>query len=517
MYLQWAESMLEGKTYFKEEYHHPPGYAAFLAPLLKVSGFNLYAVLIVQSLLLAVQSWLVFYCGKTLFGVRAAWISFFLYSLCGPVLFYSMKILSETLYSTLVLGSFYFLLRFQNGRHLVSVALSGLLLGAAMEVRGNATILVVPSLAAVLMGADRWKEKIAASLVLCAGIALFVTPVLIRNIRVAGAWTPVASNWGENFYFGNHSRATGGVPFVEGIRTNIFDQITDVQREASKRSGRNLSSLEAQQFWFDQGLDFIKGEPVSWLKLEWIKFRRMLQNLLPSGIYSYQLETRLYHPALRFTIGYAWLFPLFAAGLPGLPWNSKTILFLAYTLLQIALLLLYWPEERYLLPVIPFLLIGAGCIGRIGRHSLQNKFRVAGSLALILFCLYVNLRPIRPGGLEAWYSNASAAHYNKQEFPQAQALALEALRIDGRYAEAWTNLGSAMYSQNRIPEARKAWLQALSIKSDDVMALRNLAISYEKEDPKAAVEWWNRTLTAAKEQNLHAETIALIEQKIAEH
>jgi len=516
LYLQWAESILEGKTYFAQEYHHPPGYAFFLAGLLLLSGSNLYVIAAMQSLLVTIQAVLLFFCTKRLFGSKAAWTAFLLYSFVGPVLFYSMKILSETLYTTLVLASFFFLLRYYDEPKLRVIFFCGLFLGMAIEVRGNATICFWPSLAIALMARKPWRSRVAAAALLVAGTSLFTVPVLIRNISVAGAWTPVASNWGENFYFANSPEATGAHPMIKGIRSNILDQIPDVQKEASRRAGRKLTSLEAQRFWFREGWNFIWNRPLDWIKLEWVKLRRMLQRQIPSGIYSYPLETKFYHPYLKYFIGYGLLFPLFFAGLLAMPWNRRTALFLIYLSTQAGVLLLYWPEERYMLPVIPFLIMGAGCIIGIKRESLKPSGRlIACSLGLLL-CIYVNLNPIPPRGTSAWYSNASAAHFSKQEFQQAGFMASEALQLDPGYVEAWTNFGSALYTLGKIQEARNAWLQALRYDPSNVMALRNLAISYEKENRETSLVWWERTLKAAITQELPAETIAAIKNRVSE-
>src|SRR5262249_37425297 len=104
-YLDWANYILAGKTFFPEEYHHPAGYAIFLAGMFWLLPQHLFAVLFVQSLMVAVQGWLVFVCAQQLFGSAVAWTAFALFSLCSPVVFYAMKVLSETLYCTLVLAS----------------------------------------------------------------------------------------------------------------------------------------------------------------------------------------------------------------------------------------------------------------------------------------------------------------------------------------------------------------------------------------------------------------------------
>jgi tetratricopeptide (TPR) repeat protein len=339
---------------------------------------------------------------------------------------------------------------------------------------------------------------------------------LIRNIKVAGAWTPIASNWGENFYFGNNENATGGVPYVKGIRTNIFDQIQDVQAEASKRTGRPLTSLEAQNYWFDSGMHFITSQPGKWIKLEWTKLRRLLQSDLPSGIYSYPLETKFYHSYLRFLPGYGLMFPLFIAGLVAMPWTRKTILFVVYLSLQTGILLLYWPEERYLLPVLPLLMIGAGAVALMVQRPFAHRGKLVACIAALLLCVYVNVRPILPGGTAAWYSNASSAHFAQKEFRASTFMAHEALKQNQNFAEAWTNLGSSLYAQGNFQAARKAWLQAVRINPAHVMTLRNLAISYENEDRKISLMWWQRTLNAATSQKLPAVTISAIKTKIHE-
>ena len=518
LYLQWAETILQGKTYFHQEYHHPPGYPFFVAALLLVSGSNLYIISAVQGLLLTIQALLLFFCAKRLFGHRAAWTGFLLYSFVGPMLFYSMKILSETLYVTLVLASFFFLLRYYDRPKSREMFLCGLFLGMAIEVRGNATICFWPSVAVAFLVTKIWSGRIVATAMLVLGTSLFIAPVLLRNISVAGAWTPVASNWGENFYFANGPEATGAFPRIKGVRQNIFDQIQDVQKEASRRAGRNLSSLEAQRFWFREGWKFIANRPIEWLKLEWVKLRRIFQSRMPSSIFSYPLETKFYHAYLNYLIGYGLLFPLFFVGLLGFPspWNKRTVIFLFYLVTQAAVLLLYWPDERFMLPLIPFLIMGAGCVILIKRDSLRFSGKLIVSIVGILFCLYVNLKPIPARGTSAWYSNASAAHFSKKEFQQSAFMASEALKLDRTYADGWTNLGSAVHMMGKTQDARNAWHQALRYEPSNVMALRNMAISYEKENREASLTWWKRTLDAAMAQQLPPETITAIRNRIRE-
>ncbi len=524
LYLDWAEAILQSKTYFAQEYHHPPGYVVFLAGILKISGNNLFAVLFLQSLMVALQGMLVFVCARRLNGTATAWLAFVLFSLCGPVVFYSMKILSETLYTTALLGSFYFLLRFiqhirpAGWKPALHLALSGMLLGLAIEVRGNAMFCLIPAMIALWITEKTVTKRIASVAVLCAGVAVFVLPVLWRNVSVAGVWSPSASNWGENFYFGNSPYSTGGVPSMPGISRNLIIQIDDVRIEASRRAGRSLNSIEAQRFWFREGLQFIQSEPLHWVKLEWQKLMRLMSRTLPSGMFFFDLEKHHFQPALGlFLIGFGFIIPMFFLGLLGTPRIRDIGLLLGFIAAQVFLLLLFWAEERYFIPLIPFLLIVAGNIVHLRIKSLGLNFKTVFCFAGIALWLLANLLPHSgTNGREAWYANASSAFFAKGELQQAHEMAKLGIETDAKYSDAWINLGVADHAMGQKEKARQAWLRALELQPDHLVALRNLALSHEPDEPQIALELWNRALSAARKQKAPENVTTAIEDRIKE-
>jgi len=530
LYLDWAEAILQGKSYFALEYHHPPGYALFLSVVLKISGNNLFAVLFLQSLMVSLQGLMVFGCARRLSGTASAWVAFVLFSLCGPIVFYSMKILSETLYTTALLGSFYFLLRAvgahgvrpnssrEGACHVPLLVATGALLGIAIEVRGNAMLCLIPAVVAVLVAEKTAFKRIASCAVLMAGVSILVLPVLWRNISVAGVWSPSASNWGENFYFGNSPYATGGVPAMPGISRNLITQIDDVRMEASRRAGRPLNSIEAQRFWFREGLEFIQSDPLRWIRLEWQKLLRLMSRNLPSGMFFYDLETRYFQPSLGFfAISFVFIIPLFFLGLLGTPRISDIGLLLGFIAAQVFLLLLFWAEERYFVPVIPFLLIVAGNIVHLRRKSFARDAKTAFCITGIAVWLLANLFP-HPGtnGREAWYANASSALFARGDLQTAFEMAKLGIETDAKYADAWINLGAAYHAMGQKEKSRDAWKRSLELHPEDLVALRNLALSYETENRRIALEWWNRTLVAARKQRAADPIIRSIEGRIRE-
>lgn len=515
VYLDWSQAILENKVFFAQEYHHPPGYAFFLAAIFKTAGVNFFAVLFFQGLLLALDGVLVFLITRNLSGSAQAWIAYALFSFCGPIMFYSMKILSETLYCTLLLLAFSLLLQFLGTSKQSFALLAGLFLGAAIEVRGNAMICLIPCFLVLAFRAPRGPSLRAFALML-AGVLVFLVPVLTRNVLKAHAWTAVASNWGENFYFANNPNATGTFSPAQGIGTNLQDQIRGVQQEASRRSGRTLTSLEAQQFWFREGFRFIATQPMGWIRLEFQKIHRLISFREASSMYFFSLETKYFDPPLRtLFVGSSLLLILFFAGVALMPTRMETHLLLGFVLSQVLLLLVFWPELRFVLPVLPFLIpIAAGAIPLRRSFPPANLRTVIGASGILL-CVLLNLIPMRgTGGTEAWYANASAALFSGKDYKKASEMAKRAVQLNPAYENGWVNLGAALFSSGQIAPARQAWQEALNLQKDDPVALRNMALSYEKEDPELALKYWDNCLAAAKSQQQPASELSAIEQQI---
>lgn len=515
VYLDWSQAILEHRVFFAQEYHHPPGYAFFLAGIFKITGINFFAVLFFQGLLLALDGVLIFLITRSFSGPLQAWIAFALFSFCGPMVFYSMKILSETLYCSLLLLSFFWLFQFLQSTKLFLALLAGLFLGAAIEVRGNAMICLIPCFLVLVFRQPRAKSLRAFAVVL-GGVLVFLLPVLARNVLTAHAWTAVASNWGENFYFANNPNATGTFSPVQGIGTNLQDQIRGVQLEASRRSGHTLTSLEAQRFWFREGLRFITMQPADWIRLELRKGQHLFATREASSMYFFSLESKYFDPPLSALFaGSLLLTILFFAGLAFIPLRVETHLLLGFVVSQVLLLFVFWPELRFLLPLFPFLIPIAGCAVPLRRPIPAMKVRTIMAVAGIVVCILVNLIPLEgTGGAEAWYANASAALFNRADYPRAAEMANRAVQINPDCENGWVNLGAALFARGQAAPARQAWLTALQLQKDDPVALRNMALSYEKENPAVALEYWQRCLAAAKSRQLPAAEISAIEEQI---
>lgn len=512
-YLNWADAIQENKTFFMEEFHHPPGYAYFLSIVLWISGGNTFAVLVLQTIFLTATGVLVFVAARQLLNsVVAAWTAYLLFTLCGPLTFYSFKVLSETLYGFLLFASFFSILRYTKSQWMPALFAGGVLLGMAAEVRGNAALCIFPAALAVARATPSGVRKMKSLMVLIAGTAVFIAPVLIRNIAVAGAWTPVASNWGENFYFANNSTATGSFSSGPGFGASLEAQIESVRKEASRLSGTTLTSQQAQRFWFSKGIDYIRTNTIDWFRLEARKAVRIFWGGEASSIYYFGLETAIFQQSFRFLfVNYGLILFLFFAGIVCIPDLRQFELLFGLLLTQGFLFFVFWPELRFEMPLFPFLIIVGSGITCIQSGALKNGKRLIFAGAGIAFWLFSNtVAAPEIRGHESWYTNAASALMTDQRYPESENMAQTAVRINPLYTDAWVNLGTARYAQHQADHAEAAWKKALELSPEHPVALRNMALlSEERQRIQDAILWWTRARDAARKADAQSEVAAI--------
>jgi tetratricopeptide (TPR) repeat protein len=233
-------------------------------------------------------------------------------------------------------------------------------------------------------------------------------------------------------------------------------------------------------------------------------------------MYFFSLESIYFDPLLRYFTG-GWIVLILAfAGFAYLPLRAETYLLIGFALAQVLLLLIFWPELRFLTPLFPFLIpVAGGIIASYGGLPAKNVQTAIAAFGIVL-CIVCSVIPMRgTAGAEAWYTNASSALFDRGEFDAALAMANGAVRINPAYESGWVNLGAALFASGQAVPARQAWLKALELRKDDTIALRNLALSYEKENPSLALMYWGRCLDAAKSNGLPAASLRAIEEQIA--
>jgi hypothetical protein len=181
-----------------------PLYTVFLAANYFLFGQGYLAPRIVQCLMGAASCVMVQRLGVRLAGRTAGVIAGFAAALYGPLVFYETDLLREVLVIFLALALLLCLLRSEEGGRLRWAAAAGGLMGLSLIAREN-TFLFLPVAAAWLfLRADRASKNrwLAPALFVLLAIVP-VVPVTFQNYLNSGAFVPVSSQGGLNFFMGN--------------------------------------------------------------------------------------------------------------------------------------------------------------------------------------------------------------------------------------------------------------------------------------------------------------------------
>ena len=272
-YYELADNLLSGTGYRYSAAEPPtarrtPGYPLFLASVFKVFGRDFRAVRVGQCLLDAVSTYLVFAICMLLFGNYIAGVLAALaYALYPPAVLGATFILSETLYTFLMLLFVFTCLQGMRSRRYALFAVSGIFLGLSTLTRPGA----LPLPLVLLVIAVIWKRDMYKGfLVLAVAFSLTMLPWGLRNKRDMGKFIPTSTLVGGNLYKGNHLPTQGA--YFMSTDSLLTDEIklevagaTEVERDSilqaeaikmikSQKAGTAaLAIKKIPRLWFNLG------------------------------------------------------------------------------------------------------------------------------------------------------------------------------------------------------------------------------------------------------------------------
>jgi tetratricopeptide (TPR) repeat protein len=199
-----------------------------------------------------------------------------------------------------------------------------------------------------------------------AALMLALAPIAVRNIAIAGTWSPVSSHGGLNFYIGNHAEADGTYRSVPGITANLEGQQDDARRVAERAVGRPLDDAHVSTYFYRRGWAWIREQPSAAAAL----FIRKLSLVFSSANiwlnYSYPFFKHDAGTLLRWLFVGPWL--LIPLGLVGLVFavpkrDREPVPFriwVSFVPLYAVAVAIFFVADRYTLPLLVPLCIGAG-------------------------------------------------------------------------------------------------------------------------------------------------------------
>jgi 4-amino-4-deoxy-L-arabinose transferase-like glycosyltransferase len=186
----------------------PVGWPAVLGALFFFTGPSMLAIEILNLVLWAVTSMLVYVLGRRLGGRAAGLVAGVIFAVSPTVAIYVMRAYSEALFIPLLLAACLLLAWRRETPSLRKALLAGVLLGAAILVRSTAELLILLLPLWVLLRRPR-RESWRSALALCVTTVLVLVPWTVRNELVMHT-ASLSTNGGVTFWLGANPRSNGG-------------------------------------------------------------------------------------------------------------------------------------------------------------------------------------------------------------------------------------------------------------------------------------------------------------------
>jgi 4-amino-4-deoxy-L-arabinose transferase-like glycosyltransferase len=365
----------------RQHFGRAPGYPVFMAAVLSVWD-DARAIRVAQAILGALTVLVIGALAAQAWGGRAGLLALWLAALYPPLVWMPAYLLSETLYSLLILSSalvFWKALEPARGgrdRHgganeptkasperedasgsagtgttggdvatrSSGFLLAGLLIGAAALARPVA----LPFLGlAVLLVLIRRNPRAAVGLLL--GAVLVIAPWTAWKSHDAGKFVLIASEGGITFWTGNNPLAIGEGDLAANPAMKLHNQQIREQHP-------DLGPDQLEQIYNREAVEFITRHPLQW---SWLTVKKLFYTWVPIGP-SYLLHSP------RFLYG-TWLSYLSVLPFALLGWwtlarRRRPQPWVMWLLIGsvLAINLVFFPQERFRVPVLdPMLLVGA--------------------------------------------------------------------------------------------------------------------------------------------------------------
>ncbi len=376
--------------------YRAPLYPAFLALIYAISGleWRFFAARLAQVLLGAMLAPLTYWIARRVISPtglkpgtgweRAARLAAWIVALYPWLILFPLGLATENLFTPVLALAILALLRAGESGSLRDWALAGVALGLATLTR-SIIIGFVP-LAVLLVP----RNRLRGGLILLGCVAALTLPWAYRNTRLHGQLTFVENNLGTNLYLGYHPQGTGTFQF--GISLDLVPILDDAER--------NRRGIEA-------ALGFIRDDPgrvpyliVRKLGYFWGLEKRPFVYFYSNNYLGHWPDALLALALVGLCLPFVLLMPLAIIGAlqpfsPSASTGNKqgACLLIALILYFAGAYALILAEERYHLPLIPFLAVfaawgAAQVLSRKGQSSQRRSlWRPALALGLIALLL----------------------------------------------------------------------------------------------------------------------------------
>lgn len=213
-YDQIAINFLSGKGFVTDDglySRRAPVYPLFLAFIYLIFGHSYVIVRFIQAIIGSLTCLIIYLLGKELFDKKIGLLSAFIFAIYYPFIQYPAYLLTEIIFTFLLVVSMFFFLRYYFVRKNSLLFSATIFLGIASLCRASSLLFILfLSFWLGLLYRFKLRQTIKAVFVLLSGIIIIVLPWTIRNYIIYKRVVPITIESGIVLYLGNNPRATGG-------------------------------------------------------------------------------------------------------------------------------------------------------------------------------------------------------------------------------------------------------------------------------------------------------------------
>jgi len=282
-YLQPALNLLAGHGFsysqvppYVPDVSRTPVYPLFIALLYGILGRHPLVVAGAQVLISALTVGLTYLLGARLLSEPQARTGGLLLAFSLGSIIYSLYILTETLFTLLLLGLAWTLVAYQDQAQKRWLVGGGLLAGLATLCRPIASLYLLPVVP--LIGSaqrSRWRQKILAALIFLVMAGLVIAPWLFRNYRLIGSPT-LSTITSYNLLFYN---AVSLEADLRGVgQAQVRAEMTERVREELARRGKVEDEAAQVGLYHEWSRQIVLAHPWRYL---YVHLKNDLNSLLP--------------------------------------------------------------------------------------------------------------------------------------------------------------------------------------------------------------------------------------------
>jgi tetratricopeptide (TPR) repeat protein len=433
-----------------------PLYPYFLGIIYLIFGVHILVASLIQVILGAVNCYLIFLLADRVFSRQIAWTAFAAAVIYGPFIFFETQLLAPVLLNFLALVTLLLLLSYNRKPSVAKILSAGLLLGLAQIGHGLILAFLPPLVIWLFLrlkgSSDLIRNGIRASFYLLLG---FLPPILattVHNYAMDKEVVLVSSNFGANFYLGNHPNYDSTTAIRPGLEWDEFIQQAVVNGY--------VTPAQRSKYFEDKAWEYISFHPIGFGSLLLKKLylltagEEIKRNLDIYHFREYSLilaglvwKLGIFFPSgivLPFAIGWMLIFLVTKRSQGrGL---DKWLLWL-FVASQAAAILLFFVNSRYRLIMMPVALIFAAAmvwkLVELVRSFKWHKALPSGLLVflLLVFCNIPRIAPTARDRAESLFYEG-LAYSNMHKYSTAVEKYQAALQLRPTYSMALLNIAN---------------------------------------------------------------------------